>query len=351
MNPDVVVLTIPRPAGSFSKIRQALPYLLEEQLAEDIEDLHFAVLNQADPQSLVVAIVNRSVMQQCTQELKMAGLIPQTLLPLWLALAQASNQNWLVLTDSDYIWARTGSFTGLACEREQAQSMLVLLYAKQRPEEITWITSHELDPEWIADCEARDIKTSIIKLEAPNTWITYVAKHYLPESAINLLQGDFTVKQTTVSEKRWWHAAKVLGVSIVVVWFAGLVAQSFYLQYENNKLQQQIENVYREVFPNAQKVSNPRNIFERELNSAASGKTNNDFLSLLLRVGEVTSAFPQVQLTGVIYDGNQLVINLNVDNFSRLQQIDSQLQQKGLKVEQENAVSTGGVVQARWRIG
>lgn len=348
---DVVVLTIPRPAGSASKIRQALPYLLEEQLAEDVEDLHFAILNQTDPQSLVVAIVARKVMEECTQSLIQANLVPHTLLPLWLALPQTSPENWLILADTDYIWLRTGKFGGWACEQDQAQMWLELLHTKQTPNQIDWVMVHDLNPEWLTDYAAKEIPTVTFKLEAPETWLTYVAKRYQPESGINLLQGDFIIRQKTVSEKRWWQAAKILSVSVVLVWFAGLLGQYSYLRWEANKLDQQIADIYREVFPNAQKISNPRNLFERELNASASGKNNNDFLSLLLQVGEVTSTFPQVQITNITYDNNQLVLSVNVDNFSRLQQIDKQLQEKGLAVEQENAVSSGGVVQARWRIG
>jgi general secretion pathway protein L len=351
INPDVAVLTIPRPAGSFSKIRQALPYLLEEQLAEDVEDLHFAVLNQTDPQRLVVAITARSIMQQCTWGLTRVGLIPQTFLPLWLALPQPQANQWLALTDTDYIWLRSGKFSGMACERAHVLPLLSVLYTKQAPTEMHWVTPNNVDPEWLEECQTRNIASDVTEIKSPETWISYIAKNFSAEPGMNLLQGEFTVTEKTVSEKRWWQTAKILAVSVVAVWFVGILGQYFYLSWENNRLQQKIADTYREVFPDAQKISNPRGIFERELNNNSRDKGNNDFLGLLLRVGEVTAAYPQIQMGSITYDNQELVINITVDNFSRLQQIDKELQAQGLTVEQENATSTGGIVQARWRIG
>ncbi len=74
-----VLLTEPElPAKAGAKLQQIVPYALEEQLAEDIDELHFAIGKRVgDAPTTPVAVVALSLMDEWTNALKAAGLAPE----------------------------------------------------------------------------------------------------------------------------------------------------------------------------------------------------------------------------------------------------------------------------------
>ena len=348
MSPDVLVTQIPRPAGSMRKLQQALPYLLEEQLADDVEDLHFAVLNN-EPTTLVIAVIKKDILRSCLDELTAADLAPRVILPLWFALPIPAPEHWQIFVTEDYVWLRMTEFTGYSFERQFAAEFSVALQQKLPPKEIDCVTVDIIDPTMVEQFQTRNVITHSTVLRDPKKWLNYVAEKF-PKTNANLLQGEFSVSQRSGEEQRWWIIAKRLAVSIVVIWFSGLFLQYLYLSWEYNKLENQIADTYREVFPDATTISNPRAVFDREIGRVSDGQTGTDFLSMLLRTGEILGDFPQVTVLGLNYNNQQINLNFTADNFSRLQQLEERFMQAGLKVEKESAASTKGVVQANWSI-
>jgi general secretion pathway protein L len=353
MSPDVNVIQVTRPPGSLNKIRQALPYILEEQLVEDVENLHFTILNQLDHQSLVVAVINRTVLQDCVNALTAAKLIPETILPLWLVLPEGSLQQWRALIDDDYIWVRNGKFTGFAIELGLAEKILSSLYALQAPESIEWIIADNMpiDPVWLAECAANKISTTTRTLTTPETWLTYIAQSLPEESALNLLHSEFSIKQQIKEQKRSWKLAAGLVAGIFAVWFVGLIGQYVFYSWNLHQQNQEIENTYQKIFPGTQLIGNPRSAVDRELTRISNGGVGSDFLSLLLRTGDILQKFPQIHITQIVYANSRLDIAITTDNFSSLREVDEAFANQGLPLEQENANSTNGVVQARLIIG
>src|SRR6516162_11231449 len=68
------------PVKAGAKLQQLVPYALEEHLADDIEDLHFALgKRSADSSRVPVAVVARALLDQWLAELRGAGLEPDAL--------------------------------------------------------------------------------------------------------------------------------------------------------------------------------------------------------------------------------------------------------------------------------
>ncbi len=63
-----------------TKLQQVVPFALEEQLADDIDDLHFAIGKRAtDSTRMPVAVVRRSLMDEWLTLLKSNGLDPEAI--------------------------------------------------------------------------------------------------------------------------------------------------------------------------------------------------------------------------------------------------------------------------------
>src|ERR1700739_932861 len=77
---DVLVAEPELPTKAGTKLQQLVPYALEEQLADDIDDLHSAIGKRpAESTRTPVAVVTRALMDQWLTALKSAGLEPDAM--------------------------------------------------------------------------------------------------------------------------------------------------------------------------------------------------------------------------------------------------------------------------------
>src|SRR4051794_21309438 len=77
---DVLLAQPDVPVKAGTKLQQVVPYALEEQLAEDIDDLHFAIGRRVGVSSTTpVAVVAHSLMDDWLTLLKSNGLVPEVM--------------------------------------------------------------------------------------------------------------------------------------------------------------------------------------------------------------------------------------------------------------------------------
>src|SRR6185312_7862525 len=77
---DVLLAEPDVPVKAGAKLQQLVPYALEEQLADDIDELHFAIGKRVgESPTTPVAVVALSLMDEWTSALKAAGLNPESM--------------------------------------------------------------------------------------------------------------------------------------------------------------------------------------------------------------------------------------------------------------------------------
>src|ERR1700689_358632 len=69
------------PPGSGARLARAVPFALEEQLTEDVDQLCFAIGHRRGGGGTPVAVVSRSVLQGWIADLSAAGLDPSAIYP------------------------------------------------------------------------------------------------------------------------------------------------------------------------------------------------------------------------------------------------------------------------------
>jgi general secretion pathway protein L len=69
------------PPGSGARLARAVPFALEEQLTEDVDQLSFGIGRRRTGGRTPVAVVSRSLMQKWVSDLSAAGIEPQAIYP------------------------------------------------------------------------------------------------------------------------------------------------------------------------------------------------------------------------------------------------------------------------------
>src|SRR5687767_13375739 len=106
---EVLATESDAPAKSAAKLAQVIPFALEERVADEIENLHFAIGERsAETGRVPVAVVARSRIDSWLAELRAAGLQPQAIYSE-ASLLPAMPGQLIALIDGDSLTLRTES--------------------------------------------------------------------------------------------------------------------------------------------------------------------------------------------------------------------------------------------------
>ena len=112
---DVLTTTVDLPLKAQAKIQQALPFALEEYLADDVEDLHFAAGVRRESGNIPVSVVNRQRFEGWLARLSESGLKADAIVAESYGLASIPG-TLSVLIAGDTVIVNDGGDTELALQ-------------------------------------------------------------------------------------------------------------------------------------------------------------------------------------------------------------------------------------------
>lgn len=343
---------ITAPSKQRQKINQAVPFLLEEQLIDEIENLHFTI-GECDPitRLINVAVISNQQLDDYINFLRLIYPKITTCIPDVFAVPKPS-EGWGVLCIENMVLVRTA--TGFAIEVEQLG--FVLQTIAQLPSQLTLFAGAQLD-----EMEQTVLTTLYglgipVKVEHhPQDKLAWWQQGINRESKLfNVLQGSYRpVHKTTLLWKPWRLTAVLLIILTIIFMIKQLVTVE-QLEKQRQQLNMQIETVYKETFPQARKVVNPKVQMEQQLNalranSGQSGQTH-DFLTLLNTFSPFLSQLPNLQIKHLDYLDNSFDITLETSQLQSLDQLKQSLQTVNLQLAVQTATSRNNIVEARIRI-
>ncbi|OUD15357.1 type II secretion system protein GspL [Thioflexithrix psekupsensis] len=332
------------PTRQWQRVLQAVPYALEDDLAADVDTLHVAVAPHRHAETQVTAaVLSRDLLQHwlnTLNPLKITQLLPDVLAVPYVA------ESWSFMLLSDQLLIRTGYYQGFAIELEQVSVALSLALAEQEnnpPQSLTlYCNAADSHPELIDQLKALNIPLTVQVVQPHVTalWAAFPLK--MP--TLNLLQGDY--RQHTSHPLFMWRAwrmtATLMGLLIMV--YLGSEWQGYQQQKNyHQQLTQDIETLYKNTFPDAQRIVNPRVQMEQRLRqlqaSYGQQQTQTHFLPWLVRLSPFIKAVSGFLLTRLEYRNNQLELQLELASFEALETLKQQWQQQNMHIEIASAAS------------
>ncbi|MHB1946863.1 MAG: type II secretion system protein GspL [Gammaproteobacteria bacterium] len=319
---DVLLAQVALPKLSRQRMLQALPFALEDQLIDDVEELHFAIGEYQADGTLPVAIVSRQKMTAWLNTFLEQGIAPRAFIPAIFALPYIAS-HWQINTYEDHCLIRTGQFSGFACEQENLETLLELKLAEEpQRESLNLIRTHLSEQQ-------------LLENMADITNLKY----------INLLQGTYQAKPQSTKIKKIWLLAGCLAAACLVLGFFDNLVAFFMLHNQHNKIETEINQIYQRNFPQAKAIVAPRARMEEKIRKLTGQAHQNNFLGLLGELGKSLSAAP-VRIQHMEFREQQLVLDVTASSFDNLDNFTRSLAQQGLSVKQQNAAAAGEQVKA-----
>jgi general secretion pathway protein L len=346
---DILLSSIQLPARNRQQLLKAVPYSLEEELAEDVDALHFALGTRQPDQNYPVAVVSRAHMDAWLNAFKEANLTPHAIYPELLSLALADS-SWSILIENERAIIRCATFHGFSAETSNLQPLLQLAIEEAGDDAPELINIYHRDRD-THKLLPLDLSVPIIEhFDCPADLMTTGLGS---KQNINLLQGSYEASSGTASLLRPWRVAAIL----LGVWLT-LQATSVFLDYwrldrESDLLKNRIETVFKDTFPQVSRIVNPRVQMEQKLKillAEQQGGQGDDFMDLLYAASRAINTTPGVEVDVLNFLQGRLELALTAVELRSFEKIKQLLDKDGLNANIESAETVGQKVEARFRI-
>lgn len=252
---ECLTTTVNLPIRGGARLHAALPYALEEQVAVDVETLHFAAGDPRESGIRPVAAVARSMLDGWLEQLEAAGIQPWKVVPENYGVARIPG-TLTVLVDGDCIMFNDGGDIEFAMEGVNPSDALVaagILSDRHDGDEPADPAGHlvvycnpadeeRLSHDWIAlRHELHSVDINLL----PDGVLPRLAVTIASGQGVNLLQGRYGPKADYGSYFRPWRTAVVLLLGLVLVGFAGKGADYYRLVREEAALRAQFVEEFR----------------------------------------------------------------------------------------------------------
>lgn len=344
---DCVLTQVSIPGRNRKKLLRAVPYALEEQFSEDVEDLHFALGPAVAGGEFPVVVVAIQRMNALLEVFTKAGLEVHQLIPDLLTIPCPADTVCAVI-DGDVALVRSGPYSGFAVDAEN----LGLLLASQLEQGDGGIQSVHIIVPAGTTLPGLEVLDAQVEVQHTNGTALDVLARGLSSPSIDLLQGAYSRSREWVKLWRPWRITAALLLTGVVLTHAAKGVDYMGLKQQQAELNSRIETVFKEAFPDARRVVNPRVQMQQQLEQMQRQRGGgSQFITLLARSGEVLRAAGDVDITGASFRAGRLDLDLTVASLQILDELKQTLVARGLDVEIQSATTEAGQrVKSRLRI-
>ena len=325
-------VTLPSKWGA--KLQQALPFIIEDEIASDIDDVFIAVgqaHNIDDKHQLDVAIVDEQWMMQWLECLTSHGLAPSRVLPDAMLLPLPEEEHHVSAIELDGKWL----FRGMPWHIAQVERPWLEMYLHAQKVE----TVRHYSP---CDFTGVNLESNPDDVDLPLA----IFARQLPHCTFNLLQGQYKVKKQGSPFWRTWRAP-LIAASVALVLSLGFKATALY-QINQQLIQSEadITAQYLSAFPGSKvRFHLIRNQIRNKL-AAVDGGSESDFLALMESVVPVFSSVKAFHPESLRYDAKRQELRFRAvgKDFQSFNQVKTELEKRGLTVEQGGLNNEGNTV-------
>lgn len=361
---DVLLKRLVVPTKSQRAMRSAVPYMLEDELAQDVDQLFFAYANIANDNSeynCFVAITQREQMQLWQSWLAQANIQTKSMQPDVLAMPYTEGQ-WSAISlqpnsiasNQTQVVVRQGEWQGFTIDSQAWQFSVQQIFASKQTDEqeVNNITINAYSD---LPCfnESSNPDGFVLQKAEEELPLALFAQH-CQHSKFNLLQGKFKVKeQRSINATNWLWAAGFAACALLLnVGYKS--TQLWQLSAQKEHVEAQIITQYKKAFPEAKRVR--IGTIKSQLNSKISqlGGVSEQagFLAMLSHVQPAFAKVPELKPESLKFDGKRQELRLQAlaNDYQHFERFKAALDSNKLTVKQGAQSNQGEQVKGSFSI-
>jgi len=339
------------PIRNHAKLLRALPYSLEEQLAEDVERLHFAASRPDAAGQVRVVVVARELMVQWQEAFARAGLRVDA-----------------VYADSEAVPVNPGSLTAMLDGARVylappeglpqvfdgltlAQALAVVGGDSPPGHLLIYCEAHH--DRHLADYwdELRERGVSVDVHLQPEGGLARMAASIIAQPAVSLLQGEYAVRRSHSALWQHWRVAALMLAGFATVAVLAKAIEFQRLSSELRALDDEIATTFRRTFGDVP-VSDYRMQTRQQLNRLRGGGADADLMLGLDALGRsLAQTGGNTRVLSLSYRRGVLDLRVRAPDVATLDQLQRGMSEAGVgRAEIQAANPVEGGVEGRLQV-
>jgi len=349
---QVVSTTVEVEAKEKRHLAKLLPYELEEQLIEDVDDIHLSFL-AAEEDRVNVIYAKKTDLQNSLHPLSELGCDVRVILPDYLLLIRENNGATLVW-DGDQVIVRLSEYRGFTVDHYLASRVI-----KGQDLNLDFTASINLVAEsqehlremegWLPEAWTGEEGPEISRQEG-GFWDWVETGDSL--KALNMRRGTFSRQ---LPFQRWLELWKVPVIAAAAAYFIAVGVA--YGQYQSAKAEQRdivasMNDVYLKAVPNGRPGDPEGRLRALVKRDGGGGAEPTNLMVLINGVAETLKSAGNINISSFRYNSDQRELMLNIEggSFGELESLRNTVEQKGFKAELLRVETRGDKSTARMKV-
>ena len=339
---DVLTTTVDIPVRG-ARLNTALPFALEESMADDIETLHFVAGAKRDSGLRPVAVVAREKIDRWLESLGAVGIEPVRIVPENYGLARIPG-TMSVLVSEDCVMFNDGEDVEFVLEGMQPSDALVAAGA---------LTDHAQDTENAEDREAsghllvfcgpedeerlshewialRQELSSVDVNVLPDGILPRLAVTVASGSGVDLLQGRYGARTDYGAYVKPWRRAAMLLLGLLLVGFIGKGIDYYRLSDEEASLREQFVAEYQQIRPgDAREILDPVSAVRSIRQGMGTATGPQVFLPSLQQLSKAMAQNSSARIETISYRAGVIDVRITSPDVATLDNIQKIVRESG----------------------
>jgi len=304
---DISYFEVPVPKNNRRQAIAAIPFMLEDDLAADIDTLHFVyTASKSDVQGVYVC--SKDKINDWLNWLNAANIQSTQLMPDYLAVpAPEGETNISMLQFDDQLLMRENEHQGHTITHDWLDIIL-----KER-------TKDKDDETLIVDHYDVDASLHI----EPHTW---VAKPLVPamqqlasnvvKFPINIFAGEFEQNKQQHNHWKIWQGVAVAATLLIALFFTHQLVYVNQLEQQQLALKKQSETIYRQINPNVRRILKLKTRMKNEIAQLSGNGQSNELQAMLEAMQLAFMASPKLKPASIKYDQRRQELRVQAEGDS-----------------------------------
>lgn len=320
---EIVTTQAQLPKASQTRLRQLLPFTLEDSFAADVDSLHFAAGRRSASGAVLVSVAERARLEALLDLIHDAGLRPAAIYAETDGVPDTPSTLNVVVEGARVYARRPGQAPLVLDGLSLAQMLELLTLQSEDPADLQHLIIY-LDPEAKQHrrAELAEIQTRVATLdikEVADGVLGRFAATLVFEGGTNLLQGLYAPKSDYGGLLRPWYTAAGFLVALVALSLGSQTVEYFVLRHRDQALTEQLTTLCARGFASSS-LSSCRAAVQQRLTAvgqrASTGQES--FLTTLAAVAD--SIVAESRLEALSYRNRVMDLQLLVPSVTLLDQ-------------------------------
>ncbi|MGQ0384465.1 MAG: type II secretion system protein GspL [Gammaproteobacteria bacterium] len=336
------------PVKGGARLAQVAPYAMEELLAGEVEQFHFAIGATDASGRTPVAAIRREELRGWLDVLSAAGLAPQAIVPDTLCVPDNPGRT-VAIIDGGQLLVRAPGELPVALDAEPLTEAFALAglegddrHVQLFISQLDWQQSREM-------IEAlREVTGSLDVHLLPDGALPLLATAAVRPDSPSLLQGEFARRSGWQAEWQRWRIAAFVGLAALVLHLGVRAYDLARLYSEQKRLDAAIEQAARIALPDVERIEDARAQVAQRLGGGAADADG--LLAQLAAVGGALAGSPGPTVESLGWRDRSLELQMTAPDTDAFAGFAQAIAARGLSADVTSAMPTDKGVQAQVRI-